>query len=196
MWFFVALGVLALLLCMPVRIQAKYDALGPAVTLFVGFVPISLYPGKRKDPSDDVKKGATKAKTAKGDNRGGNWTDFLPLVKAIIAFLEDFRHKIRITKLRMRLVLGAADPCDLSLQYGYGWAALGNLIPLLEQAFMIKKRDLEVECDYTASQTTICACACISILVWQLLHIVLRHGPGAIKEYLNIANKRKGGANL
>ena len=49
-------------------------------------------------------------------------------------------------------MLGGGDPCDLAINYGKAWAALGNLWSRLEQFFVIKKRDVEIQCDFEASQ--------------------------------------------
>ena len=94
----------------------------------------------------------------------------------------------------MKLIMAADDPCDLAVNYGRAWAALGNLIPQLERCFVIKKRDLEVECDFEATQTLITARLDLTITLGRVLHILLRHGLRAIKEFLNLKKSRKGGA--
>ena len=76
--------------------------------------------------------------------KGGKVTDFLPLVKVALDFLGDFRRKLRIKHLELQLCMAGDDPCDLALNYGKAWAAVGNLIPQLERFFVIKKRDFSV----------------------------------------------------
>ena len=44
--------------------------------------------------------------------------------------------------MRLKVVLAGGDPCDLSLNYGRAWIALGNIMPHLERYFVIKKRTL------------------------------------------------------
>ena len=58
---------------------------------------------------------------------------------------------------------------------------------------MIKKRNIEVECDFEASQTLILARADITITLGWLLGIVVFYGVRALKQYIQIKNKRKGG---
>ena len=70
--------------------------------------------------------------------KGGSLLDFLPLVKIALDFLGDFRRKLRLDNLYLRLILAGSDPCDLAVNYGRAWAALGNLMPQLEKWFVIK----------------------------------------------------------
>ena len=95
----------------------------------------------------------------------------------------------------MKLVMAGDDPCDLATNYGKAWAALGNLIPLLEQVFVIRKRDLEVECDFTADQTRITARLDLTITIGRLLAIVVFYGVKILCQFLKISKTRKGGAN-
>ena len=69
---------------------------------------------------------------------GGPITDFLPLVNAVLKFLNDLRRKIRIDHLDVKLILAGDDPCDLAVNYGRAWAAVGNLLPRVERIFVIR----------------------------------------------------------
>jgi hypothetical protein len=66
-------------------------------------------------------------------------------------------------------------------------------MPQLERFFVIKKRDVEVECDFTAAQTLIIARLQITITIGRILSMVVRYAIRALREYLKIENKRKGG---
>ena len=87
------------------------------------------------------------------------------------------------------------DPCDLAINYGRAWAAVGNLMPRLERVLVIKKQDIDVECDFTASQTTICARLDLTITLGRILAIAVVYGFRAVVEFIKINNKRKGGAS-
>ena len=67
-------------------------------------------------------------------------------------------------------------------------------MPQLERFFVISKRDVEVECDFTAGQTLIIARLDLTITIGRLLSMAVRYGIRAVREYLKIINKRKGGA--
>ena len=68
-------------------------------------------------------------------------------------------------------------------------------MPHLDRLFVIKKRDVEVECDFTASETLVFARLDLTITLGRLLSLAVCYGIRALKEFLNIKKKRKGGAN-
>ena len=126
--------------------------------------------------------------------KGGSLLDFLPLVKTALDFLGDFRRKLRVDDLYLRLILASSDPCDLAVNYGKTWTAVGNLMPQLDRLFVIRKRDVEVQCDFAASDTTVIARVDITITLGRILALVTVYGIRAVKEFLTIRKKRKGGA--
>jgi hypothetical protein len=96
--------------------------------------------------------------------------------------------------LELKLILAGDDPCDLATNYGRAWAALGNLWPKLEEWFEIRKREVEIECDFTAGETLVIARVDLSITLGRLISLAVVYAVRALKEFLNIKNKRKGGA--
>ena len=137
---------------------------------------------------------AKKAKPEKKAQKGGSVTDFLPLVKILFDFLGDFKRKLRVNLLEVKVTLAGDDPCDLAVNYGKTWTAVGNLIPALERWFVIKKRDVEVECDFTASEVKVIARLEITITLGRLLSLVAVYAVRGLKEFIVFQNKRKGGA--
>ncbi len=211
MCWLIALGVLAVLAVLPLGVSGKYNADGPQAAVILGPVRFSVFPrqnrGKKEKKRDAVSDSREKEesplpqapqppeeKSASQKERGGSVADFLPLVKTALDLLGDFRRKLRVNRLEGKLILAGSDPCDLAISYGRAWAALGNLIPQLERLFVIKKRNLEVECDFTASQTVIIVRLDISITLGRLLALAARYGIRALREFLSIQKKRKGGA--
>lgn len=202
MGWLITAGVLILLAVLPVGVSAIYNTYGPLVRLIMGPVKITVYPAKKekkekpkKDkPKTSVKnrQPSTKAKTK--ETKGGSFTDFLPLVDLILNFLGTFRRKLRVNRLEMKLIMAADDPCDLAVNYGKAWAGVGNLMPQLERLFIIKKRNVEVECDFTAEKTLIFARLDITITIGRLLSISVVHGVRILRQYLKIMKMRKGGA--
>ena len=193
---------------------------GPVkITLF----PRAKKPKKDKKPkaaTKDQKKKADAAKTASNtkaaaesvtkpqpkqkaepeetpvqEKSGGPITDFLPLVKVALDLLNAFRRKLRVNRLEVKLVMAGGDPCDLAVNYGRAWAAVGNLMPRLEKVLAIKKRDIDVECDFTASKTTIYARLDLTITLGRILALAVVYGVRAVVEFIKINNKRKGGVS-
>ena len=81
------------------------------------------------------------------------------------------------------------------MNYGRAWAAVGNLMPRLERLFVIKKRNIEVQCDFETTQTLAVARLDLTITLGRLLATVVVYGVKALVEFLKIKNKRKGGAS-
>lgn len=126
---------------------------------------------------------------------GGPVTDFLPLVKILLEMLGAFRRRLRLNVLELKLVMAADDPCDLAVNYGRAWAAVGNLMPQLEKVFVIKKRNIDVECDFEADRTLITARLDLTITLGRILATVVVYGIRLLVKFLSINKKRKGGAS-
>ncbi len=200
MGWLIALAVIVLLAVMPLGVSARYDSGGPEVTLIAGFLRIGLIPGKKKKkPKKEKEKKPEEPKPDKPANAkqssGGSITDFFPLVQTALDFLGDFfTKKLRVNRLELKLIMAGDDPCDLATNYGRVWAAVGNLVPQLERFFVIKKRDLKVECDFTAEKTLIFARLELTITLGRLLGLVTVYGIRLLRQFLNIQKSRKGGA--
>ena len=216
MGWWITLGILTLLAIVPVGVRVCYDAEGPLVKLVLGPVKLTLFPRPKKDqkPEKEKKEKQSKQKakkTAEEANlpkppqppaekkpkgkKGGSLKDFLPFVKLAFDFLGDFRRKLRMNELYLRLILASSDPCDLAVNYGKTWTAVGNFLPALERWFVIQKRDVEVECDFTASETKVIARLEITMTLGRLLSLAAVYAVRGLKEFIVFRNKRKGGAS-
>ena len=222
MGWLITLGILLLLGILPLGASVKYDADGPLVRVIAGPIRITVFPRDKKPkkekkkpetapenpeptknkPKETAKPAPKKDKPAKPapaeepkKKSGGPITDFLPLLKVALDLLNDFRRKLRVNRLEVKLVMAGGDPCDLAMNYGKAWTAIGNLLPRLEKVLVIQKRDIDVECDFTASQTTIYARLDLTITLGRILAIVVVYGFRAVVEFIKIKNKRKGGAS-
>ena len=216
MGWWITLGILTLLAFVPVGVRVCYDAEGPLVKLVLGPVKLTLFPRPKKDqkPEKEKKEKQSKRKakkTAEEANlpkppqppadkkqkgkKGGSLKDFLPFVKLAFDFLGDFRRKLRMKELYLRLILASSDPCDLAVNYGKTWTAVGNFLPALERWFVIQKRDVEVECDFTASEAKVIARLEITMTLGRLLSLAAVYAVRGLKEFIVFRNKRKGGAS-
>ena len=199
MGWLIALAVITLLAVLPLGISAKYDVEGPQIWAIAGPVRLKVYPGKRK--KDNQKKtGKTEIKEKKNDGaaapkekQGGSAADFIPLVQIVFDFLADFRRKLRVNLLELKINLAGGDPCDLAVNYGRAWAALGNLDPHLERFFVIKKKDIQIQCDFMAEKTLVIARLDLTITLGRLIVQLFRYGSRALKELVKIMKLRKGG---
>ena len=211
MEIWIAAAVLLALAILPLGVRIRYNDAGFLLRVIAGPLKITVFPRKKKPKKQKTKQKKQKAgkrpeSTDSGDNppqppkpvpepkeKGGSLTRFLPLVKLGLKFLGDFRRKLRVDNLFLRLILAGDDPCDLAVNYGRAWAAVGNLMPQLERLFVIKKRDIQVECDFTAEETRVIAHMDITITLGRLLTLAVVYGIRVLFEFL--AMKRKGGGD-
>lgn len=210
MGWIITLVILFLLAILPLGVSVIYDSDGPLVRVIAGPVKVKVFPLKKKDPDKPAKEKKVKKKKEKtGDKektkspatpgekiKGGPISDFFPFVTLVWDFLVDFRNKLRVDRLELKLIMAGGDPADLAINYGKAWAALGNLWPRLETWFVIKKRDVEVECDFEGTQTTVAARLDLTMTLGRILALVVRYAIRALKEYLNFRKKRQGGTTV
>ena len=212
MGWWIACGVLLALWILPLGIRVRYNSSGFTLCVIAGPLKITVFPRKKK--LKKPKNGAEKKKKQqnaipaaqedkppqppekepagdKNQETGGSLLRFLPLVKLALDFLGDFRRKIRLDNLLLHLTLACDDPCELAVNYGRTWAAVGNLLPNLERVFVIKKRDIQIACDFAAAETSVVAHGDITITLGRLLSLGMYYGVRALIEFLAI--KRKGG---
>ena len=218
MGLWITLGILTLLAVLPLGVRVLYAAEGPLVKIVLGPLKLTVFPRppkeakpkkekkKRAAPKDEkLQKAAEEDKLPRPpqpppepkpakEKKGGSLIDFLPFIKLGLDLLGDFRRKLRMKELYLRLILASDDPCDLAVNYGKTWTAVGSFLPVLDRWFVIQKRDVEVECDFTASETKVIARLEITITLGRLLSLVAVYACRGIKEFIVFRNKRKGGA--
>lgn len=195
MGWLIFLGVLVLLGCLPLGVRLNFDEGGFRAAVLIGRIPVRLYPvpkwlqnmtsrHKKEEQSPEPKpKGA---EPQSQEQPGGGIRRFLPFVRLGLELLGDFRRKLRVNFLRLRLTLAGEDPCDLAVNYGRAWAALGNLMPNLERALVIRKRDVEVQCDFQAEETTVVFAMDLTMTLGRLLGLALGYGLRALKLFLTM----------
>ena len=202
MGWLIFLAILIGLGCVPLGVRLRYDEDGPLAAVLLGRLPIVLYPlpgWLKKLTSREKKDGEKKEKPKKekppkdtvGEGpQGGSWKKFLPLVQLGLHFLGDFRRKLRVNRLVLRLTLAGDDPCDLAVNYGRAWAAVGNLLAALERAFVIQKRDVEVQCDFLGEETKVVFAMDLTITLGRILGLLVKYGIRAVAILLKMKNQK------
>lgn len=216
MGWLIALGVIAVLAVLPLGASVIYDEKGPLVRIIAGPVKIQVFPMKKKakpekpkkekpqkqkkeKPASGEQKAGQKQKkppTGDPDAKGGSILDFWPFVGLVTDFLGDLRRKLRLDWLKLHMTMAGDDPCDLAVNYGRANAAMATLLSQLDRLFVIRNRDVRIDCDFTANETTILARLDLTITPGRIISLVVCYGIRALITYLSIMKKRKGGADL
>ena len=216
-------GILALILLLPIGASIFYDAAGVRVLVIGGPIRFTVFPVKKKDqkvpekkkeepekkvepapaqtqpqPSTDAKPVLPEAPKPPQapEEKGGSLLDFLPLVELVLKFVGEFFHKtLHIDVLYVKLTMAGDDPADLAINYGRTWETLGNLWPYIDRMFTIKKRDIQVQCDFEASETLVNARVDITLTLARLLGLVLGYGFRIGVKFLQILWSQKKAAD-
>ena len=203
MGWLITIAVFAALAVIPLGVSVAYDAAGLLVRVIAGPVRVTLIPAKKRAKKEKKtrekkpKKASAPAKVASTEaQKGGSLKEFIPLVQIALDMMDAFRRKLRVNRLEAKIVLAGDDPADLAINYGRAWTALGNLWPRLESFLVIRKRSVEVQCDFAADQTLITARLDVTITMGRMLAISVVYGIRAIKEFLRIRKQNKGGATI
>lgn len=192
MGWLIFLGVLG---CLPLGVRLNFDEGGFRAAVLIGRIPVPLYPmprwlrnmpSKHKKEKQSPEPNPKPAEPQSREQPGGGIRRFLPLARLGLELLGDFRRKLRVNFLRLRLTLAGEDPCDLAVNYGRAWAALGNLMPNLERALVIRKRDVEIQCDFQAEETTVVFAMDLTVILGRLLGLALGYGLRALKLFLTM----------
>jgi len=176
----IVLGVLAAIGCIPVGVRAVYDETA-AVYLTVLGVSIRLYPMKKKEKP---KKAPPREKKKFQIPPRAQLEEYLHL---LLEVLGRFRRRLRVKKLTLHAIFGGSDPADAALNYGRAWAAIGVVMPLLEQCFTIRRRDVGAFLQEGETTVRIRAEAHATLTVGRFLHLALL----ALWRFLNIYRSHK-----
>ena len=205
MGWLIFLAILIGLGCVPLGVRLRYDEDGPLAAVLLGRLPIVLYPvpgwlkkltsrekkdGEKKPKKEKPKKEKPPKDTVGEGPQGGSWKKFLPLVRLGLHFLGDFRRKLRVNRLVLRLTLAGDDPCDLAVNYGRAWAAVGNLLAAMQRAFVIQKRDVEVQCDFLGEETKVVFAMDLTITLGRILGLLVKYGIRAVAILLKMKNQK------
>lgn len=194
MTLLIVAAVLFGLLWLPIGIRAVYREKTPGVWLLIGPLKFVLYPKRTKQEQPKSTSSANEKTEEK--ERGGSYKNFQLVSREVLEFLGHFRRKLRVRNLELKLTLAGDDPADLAINYGRAWAALGSLIPQIERLFVIKKRNVEVLCDFAGDETRIYGRIDATITLGRCLHLLSRHGINILRNLFNTTKLRKGGAQL
>lgn len=198
MTLLVILAALVLIGCIPVGVDARYNADGVFLAAKLGPFRLQLLPQKpKKKPKkrEQQQKQPEKAPASSEPQEkksnpllSGGVDGMLQLLDLAFDTLGDLRRKLRVNELTLHVLIGGAeDPAKAAMGYGRAWAAIGAITPSLERLFVIKKRDIRPALDYTISNTQVDAHLVTTITIGRSLALAVHAGI----RFLKLLNERK-----
>lgn len=178
MWWIIPVTVVLVitgLAFLPVGLRVIYDQNGLTAKLLIWFFPYKLNLTEINENSLERRR-KTRQKMAENPNYqprilkpDGSLREFVPLLDLYLQLLFNKKYKLRVKLLELKLTMANDDPFDLAMNFGKAWAIINGLLPQLERIFNIKKRKLDVGCDFLAEETMIYARADLMIPLCRLI---------------------------
>lgn len=200
-WWMIVLLVLAvldLIGCILIGVDAGFDG-ELRLSLKIGFIRVNLLPAKPKRPRKEKKPRLAKKKPAekkpaapKKPLFSGDPAELRALLGLAVQTLGDLRRKLRVELLILHLYFGGGDdPAKNALNYGRAWAILGGITPLLDQLFVIQKRQIEPRFRPNEQKMRVEGRLVLTMTIGRALALAIRAGLGFLRI---VSNKKKGDA--
>lgn len=159
---------------LPVGVIINYNADGANIKAYIGPVKLQLYPGsgESKVAVESVEKTDSKRRKENGvQTAGGAIKTFLAYVRFAVKILDELRTKIVIKHLHLKIIQGGSDPFELAMRHGGSCIAAANLLALIDESFVVKKKTVFMDCDFLETQTRVLAKVNLSISLGKLLRL-------------------------
>ena len=198
-WMIVLLiaAVLVLIGCIPVGVDAGFDG-ELRLNLKIGFIRVNLLPSKPKKPKKRKKQPAARKPAKKPTSIpkkplfSGDPGELRALLQLAVQTLGDLRRKLRVEVLTLFVYFGGGDdPAKSAIQYGRAWAILGGITPLLDQLFVIQKRQIEPRFRPNEQKMRVEGRLVLTMTIGRALALAIRAGLGFLRI---VSNKKKGDA--
>ena len=166
MWWIIPVAIAAViagLAFLPVGLRAVYDKDGLTVKLLVGVIPYKLNLTEINEKKHERRMKMRQRMEEDTDYEpriirpDGTLREFFPLLDLYLQLLFNEKYKLRVKLLELKLTMANDDPFDLAMNYGKAWTVINALLPQLERFLNIKKRKLDVGCDFLAEETMLYA---------------------------------------
>lgn len=192
----VLLTVLLILLLLPVSLRVSYE--GRQLRIALRYASKFIYSSDRTEKQDAAakpKKEKAKKEASKTDEptkvsekEKPNFQqisyslDVLPGI--IVRALRGTMRRIRITPLKLHLLIALSDPADTAVLYGKLHAVLNATLPLIHRSVRIKEQDIQLFTDFSGEEMDCIADVGIQIRPIDVLIVAIIAGFGLIKWFI------------
>lgn len=177
---FIVLAVLFLICIIPLGVSADYNKDGFKLFLKVAFFNISPEHSKEK-PQKDKKK----------VNLGFGLAEWLETAKLALRTLGRVGKKLYFDRFKLLLICSDHDPYATAMRYNTVSAVLHTIVPLFEQKFTVKNKDISIFTDYDSDKSTVEFGFTASVRVGWLLIIAPMAAFAFAKVYFRSQKSKK-----
>ena len=182
----IILGIILIILLLRFGVAVKYDDNGLRVWVRMGFISLLVYPVKEHK----IKK-KKKVKKRKEIMKPGNLDELLQILKPIKNSMSRLKRKLLIKRLKITYIAGGNDPSLIAMSYGTANAVFGVIVPMLEENFRIKYRDINLSADFESEKQKIFLDIVISMAVWESIYVVIALFPILLIKSPDKTNNQK-----
>lgn len=184
-WIVLLILLLVLFLISLIRVGGvvEYSAQGLLVRVRAGKLRFTVFPMKKREkkpPKPRKKKEKPEPQPSEPRKAGGTLElvkDFLPVVTEAAG---RFKRKIRVDQLDVELTVAGPNPAMAAMAFGGANAALGMMVPLLENNLKIKERSIRTAVDFDRDSPVIYLKAALSLTIGQGMMLAFRLGIQAL----------------
>lgn len=191
MWWIIPVAIVAVIVfiaCLPVGLRIIYDKEGLTVKLLVGIIPFKLnlteinemQMRRRLKIKHQIE--ANPERDPRIIKPDGTLREFFPLLDLYLQLLFNEKYKLLVKLLELKLTMAGDDPFDVAMNYGKAWTILSGLLPQLERFFNIRKKKLDVACDFLAEETMLYARADLLMPLARLIGALVDFVAAEIKK--------------
>ena len=195
----IILAIFVVLALMRLGVFARYSEEGFLLRAVAGPLRITLIPkkpdkkGKKKLVKERIPK-KEKEKTPSLKMKGGPVSLIKKFAPPVLDTLGRLRRKLSIDKLTVQFTSAAEDPFDAAMNFGRVSAAEGALMPLLDNTFKIKKRDVGTSISFDGNGNKIYLEAQLTLALWEIIYVACGLIP-LIKQVKSESKDRKADKN-
>lgn len=183
-WVVLACILVALFLVSLIRVgvRAEYDDRQLTVRLRTGPAALQVYPLKqrKKKEKKPAKQKPQKKQEEPEPDTGEKLSLLWELFPVALRAAGSLRRKISVDLLEAHILLAGSDPASVAVAFGSANAIIGMVLPLLEQNFHIRQRDIRTAVDFQRAHSEVQAKVALSLTVGQGVTFALRFGWQAL----------------
>jgi len=150
-------------------IVIEYSETGIRAWVRVGFLSLIIYPEK-EHRLHKIRKARKKVRQK---IKPGSLDELLDIIAPIKEMLDRLRRKLLIKRLKIHYTVAGEDPYKTAMTFGSANAATSIIVPLLEEKFRIKKRDIQILANFESEEQKIYLNLAISIAMWEAIYVII-----------------------
>ena len=143
--------------------------------------PQAARPGEAAGPAPQIRK-EKESTPVSGGMEKLDIPYIMDLIHLGLSAMEQFRRALRVDRFLLDCAIATGDAAKTAMAYGAAAAGVGMFLPLLEENLRVRKKDIQVICDFEGTESQIFLEVQVSALVFQLLII----GIKVLREFLRL----------